>query len=110
MWLSSMMNVGRPFVLRKIVEGVLDAIDVVGVADPQHVPAVRQEPRRDVLGERDARVAFDRDVVVVVDPAEIVEAQVAGQRRRFRRNALHHAAVSANRIDVVIEDLEPGRL
>jgi hypothetical protein len=26
-------------------------------------------------------------VVVVVNPAEIVEAEVAGQRRRFRRHA-----------------------
>ena len=33
---------------------------------------------------------------------------MGGQRRRFRRNALHHAAISANGINVVIEDLEPG--
>ena len=90
------------------LKGVLDAIDVVGVADPQNVPPVTQEPGRDVLREGDARVPLDGDVVVVVDPAEVVEAQVAGQRRRFRRNALHHAAVSANGIDVVVEDLEAG--
>ena len=52
------------------------------------------------------RVPFDGDVVVVVDPAEIVEAQVAGQRRRLRRDALHHAAVAADGVDVVVEDLE----
>ena len=39
-------------------EGVLDAIDVVGVADAQHVPAVGQEPGRDVLGERQVRAAL----------------------------------------------------
>ena len=49
---------------------------------------------------------FDRDVVVVVDPAEVVEAEVAGQRRRFRRDALHQAAVAAHGVDVVVEDLE----
>src|SRR5207247_316570 len=76
--------------------------------DPQNVPSVSQEPGGNVLGEGDARVPFDGDVIVVVDPAELVETQVGGQRRRFRRNALHHAAISANRIDVVIEDLEPG--
>ena len=54
MWLSRMMNVGRPFVLPEDLERVLDAIDVVGVADAQDVPAVAQEPGRDVLGEGDA--------------------------------------------------------
>src|SRR5712692_8699417 len=90
------------------LEGVLDAIGIVGIADPQNVPSVTQEPGCNVLGEGDARAAFEGDVIVVVDPAEIVEAQMGGQRRRFRRDALHHAAISANSIDVVIEDLEPG--
>jgi hypothetical protein len=89
---------------------MLDAVNVVGVADAQDVPAVAQEPGRDVLGEGDARVAFDGDVVVVVNPAEVVEAEMAGERRRFRRDAFHHAAVAADRINVVIEDLEAGRL
>src|SRR5215467_13784805 len=87
-------------------EGVLDAIDIVRITDSQNVPPVAQEPRRYVLGEGNTCVAFDGDVIVVVDPAEIVEAQVGGQRRRFRRDALHHAPISTNRIDVVIEDLE----
>ena len=39
----------------------------------------KPEPRRDVLREGDARVPLDRDVVVVVDPAEVVQAQVTGQ-------------------------------
>ncbi len=62
---------------------MLDAIDVVGVGDPQHVPAVGQKTGRDVFGEGDAGVAFDGDVVVVLDPAEVIEFQVAGERRRF---------------------------
>ena len=95
-----------PLRLAKDVQRVLDALDVVGVADAQHVPAIAQEAGGDVLGEGDARVAFDRDVVVVVDPAEVVEAEMAGQRRRFRADALHHAAVAAYRVDVVVEDLE----
>ena len=37
--------------LMEYPEGVLDQIDIVGVADPQYVPPVTQEPRRDVLGE-----------------------------------------------------------
>ena len=97
---------GAALRLPEHLERVLDAIDVVGVADAQDVPAVGEEPGGDVLGEGDAGVAFDGDVVVVVDPAEIVEAEVAGEGRRLRRDALHQAAVAADGVDVVVEDLE----
>ena len=70
---------GAVFGLAKDVEGVLDALDVVGVADTQDVPAVSQKSRRDVLCKGDARFTLDGDVVVVVDPAKVVEAQVTGQ-------------------------------
>ena len=101
-----MMSVGRPCVFRNTASASSMRLDVVGVADPQHVPAVADEARGHVLGEGDARVAFDGDVVVVVDPAEVVEAEMAGQRRRLGADALHHAAVAADRVDVVVEDLE----
>ena len=58
MWLSRMMKVGRPFVCRKTFESVLDAVDVVGVADPQDVPAVTEEAGGHVFRESDARVAL----------------------------------------------------
>jgi hypothetical protein len=61
-----------------------------------------------VVGEREARAALDRDVVVVVDPAEVREPEVAGQRRGLRRDALHHVAVAAERVDVVVEQLVAG--
>src|SRR5262249_26788430 len=67
-------------------------------------------PSRDVLRKRDARIAFDRDVIVVVNPAKVVQGQVARQRRRFGSHALHHAAITANRVDVVVEDLEVGTI
>src|SRR5262249_61144870 len=73
-------------------------------------PPVTQEPGGDVFREGDARVAIDRDVVVVVDPAEVIEGEMAGERCRFRTHALHHAAVAAHRIDVVAEDLEVGAI
>src|SRR5262245_10588448 len=88
------------------IESLFDAIQVVGVADPQHIPTIGQEARHDVFSERDARAPLDRDVVVVVDPAEVVETKVAGQRSRFRSHALHQAAVTANYINVIIEDFE----
>ena len=64
---------------RKDSEGMLDPIDVIGIANSQNIPTVAQEPSSDVLGKCDVCVAFDGDVIVVVDPAEIVELEVAGK-------------------------------
>jgi len=89
-------------------EGVFDALEVVGIADPQDVPVVAHEARCNILGEGDARVPLDGDVVVVVNPTEVVELEMTGQRRGLRADALHEAAVAADCVDVVVEDLEAG--
>src|SRR4030095_8923279 len=100
-------NEGGAFLgLAEDVEGVLDALNIVGVGDAQDVPPVGQKPRLDVLCKGDARFALDGDVVVVVDPAKVVETQVTGQRRCLGSNSLHHAAVSTHRINIVIENIE----
>ena len=83
-------------------------VEIVGVADACHVPAIGDEARRHVLGERPVGVTFDRDLVVVVDPAEVGELEMTGERRRLPGNALHHAAVAGQRVDVIVEQLEPG--
>src|SRR5262249_57943356 len=87
---------------------LLDPLTIVRVADPQDVPSISEEASRDVLSERQTRAPLDRDVVVVIDPAQIVEAEMTGQRRRFGPDALHQTAISTNGIDVVVEDLEAG--
>src|SRR5205823_6955287 len=63
---------------------------------------------RDVLREREVGPPLDRDAVVVIDPAEVREPQVAGERGRLARHALHHAAVAAERVDVVVEERVVG--
>ena len=65
--------------LAENIEGMLDALDVVGVAHAQNVPPVRQESRLNVFCKSDARAPLDGDAVVVVDPAKIVEPQVGCQ-------------------------------
>jgi hypothetical protein len=90
------------------VQSVLDALDVVGIADAQDVPSIRQEPGRDVLRESYTRVPLDGDVIVVVDPAKVIEPKMARQGRCFRSDALHHASISANGINIVIENLKTG--
>src|SRR6476660_6972732 len=85
--------------LVKDIQRLLDALDVIGIAYAQNVPPVAEEAGGDVLGEGDARVAFDGDVVVVVDPAEVIEAEMAGQRGGLRADPFHHATVAADSTD-----------
>src|SRR5215471_7935523 len=85
---------------------ILDVLEIVRIADAEHVPAICQEAHRDFLGEGDARVALDGDVIVVVDPAEVVERKMAGERGCLRSNAFHQATIAADRVDVIIEDIK----
>ena len=82
-------------------------VQIVRVAHARYVPAVGEEARRHVLAECQRGVAFNGDVVVVVNPAQVRKPQVPRQRRRFARDAFHHAAVSAKRVHVEVEKLEP---
>ena len=60
----------------------------------------------DVLRERDVGVPLDGDPVRVVDPAQVRQREVPGQRCRLRGDALHHAAVAGERVDVEVEERE----
>src|SRR5215471_546936 len=100
-------NEGRSLLrLSENLKGAFDPIDVVGITNAQDIPPVRQESRRNIFRERDTCVPFDRDVVVVVNPTEIVEAQVPGEGRRFRGYPFHHAAIPAYGINVVVKNLK----
>ena len=97
----------RPLVFG--LEGVkraLGLLEVVRVRDCLDVPAVCDEAARHVLGEREIGMPFDRDPVRVVDPAEVREALVRGERCRLRGDALHHAAVARLGVDVEVEQRE----
>ena len=96
--------VGRP----EGLERPSDLPEVVGVADPGDVPAVGHEPPGDVVVIGDLGAPVDRDVVVVVDPAEVVEPLVARERRRLVRDALHQAAVAGDHVGVEVEQLVAG--
>ena len=74
------------------------------LADTFHPYARNRDATSSVNVE--ARATLDRDVIVVVDPAEIVEAQMARQRCGFGADALHQTAIATNRVDVVVEDLK----
>src|SRR5215467_716348 len=97
---------GPPFGLAKHRKGVLDAVDVVCIADTQDVPTIGQESGGDIFGESDLGAALYGYVVVVPDPAKVIEAEVPRERSCLRRHALHQAAVTAHRVYLVVEDLE----
>src|SRR4029453_17338206 len=94
---------GPAFRLLENFERIFDAAYVVGIADAQNIPAVSEKTRGHVFGECNIRVPFDADVIVVVDPAEVIEAEMTGEGGGFRTNAFHHATVTANGVDVVVE-------
>src|SRR5262249_38315711 len=99
----------RGFLLR-YPDGVIEDVEIVGVADTLNVPMVRHETRCHIVAESECRVAFDSDAIIVVDPDQLVQLEVAGQRGRFLRDAFHQIAVTANGVDSVVDDLVTGTI
>src|SRR6478672_3112123 len=97
---------GPAFRLLEYHERLFDSVNVIGIADAQNVPAVSEKTRGHVFGECDVRVPFDADVIVVPNPAEIIQTEMTGERGSFGSNAFHHAAVTTDGVDVVIEDFK----
>ena len=64
----------------RIVDRLLDAVELQVLAEVHHVPAVGLVALADVLGERDRGVALDRDVVVVPERDQAAQAEVARKR------------------------------
>ncbi len=81
-------------------------LGVVRVHHLERVPAVTLEPVEHVLAKGQVGRAFDRDLVAVVDPGEIAQAQMPGNGCRLAREALHHVAIAGQRVDMVVEHRE----
>src|SRR5215831_1826905 len=89
-----------------IPKGVFDSIEIVGIPDTDDVPSVGKEPRSDIFSERDIRLAFDGDAIVIVDPAEVIELEVPGERGGLAGDAFHHATVAAEGINPIPEQFK----
>ena len=94
---------GRAGVGLEGFQGRTQRSQIVGIRDMQRVPAIRLEALDHILAEGQFGVAFDADGVVVVNPAQVIQLQVPGHRRRFTADAFHHVAVTAQGVDVVVE-------
>ncbi len=95
---------------RERVERTFEHREVIGVTNACDVPSVPHESSGDVIAVGERRVAFNGDVVVVVDPAQVAEFEMPGQRRGLTRDPFHHAAVATQRVDVIVEQLEAGTI
>ena len=62
---GSVLFLGESFVSR------VKAPQIIGVGNRYHLPAKSFESRRDVFAKRQFGATLDRDLIVVVDPAEI---------------------------------------
>src|SRR5258708_4220487 len=83
-------------------------VQIIGVTNACHVPTIGDEACCHIIGKGQGGIAFDGDVVVIINPAQVRELQMTGQRGSLVANTLHHAAVATDGVNVVIEHLKGG--
>ena len=91
----------------RVADRRIDRGGVVAVHAAHHVPAVRIEPGRGVVGEPPPDFAVDGDVVVVVERDQLAEAQRSRERACLVRNAFHQATVADEYPRAVTDDRVP---
>ena len=87
-----------------LVQRPAQGLGIMAVDVAHHVPAVGLEPCGRIVAEPSADFPVDRDAVVVVNTDQLAEAQHAGQRAGFVRDALHQAAVTQQHPGPVVDD------
>src|SRR4029077_19036240 len=75
-------------------ECAIEHLQVIGIPNARNIPAESDKARRYIIAIGERRVTLDGYVVVVVDPAEIIELEMSRQRRGLAGNSFHHAAVA----------------
>ncbi len=84
-------------------DGLGEGFGIVGVVDVDDGPAIAFETLAGILAIGQRRAALDGDRIAVVDPAQVAELLVAGDRGGFGGDAFHQVAVAAEDIDIVVE-------
>ena len=100
-----MISVGRVGFLLRHLDGQVQRFQVVDVAHVLHVPVPAHEARGHIVGEGQRSAAFDGDVVVVVEPDEIGQAEMAGQGSSFVADAFHQVAIAAEGVNAIVEEI-----
>ena len=75
--------------------GMREQCQVVRIINAHNMPTVSRKSSGHIFGKGNVGRSFDRDVIVVVDPAQIGQFKMSCQRRRLTADSLHHVAVAA---------------
>ena len=94
----------RHFALRR-PDGHVDQLQVVHVGDVQHVPVPAAEARGHVVAEGQRGAALDGDVIVVVEPDQVRQAEMSRDRRCFVADAFHQVAIAAEDVGAIVEGI-----
>src|SRR5262249_27726240 len=81
-------------------------LEVVSVTDTKDIPSVGDEPGCDIVAERQVGMSFYRDSIVVIDPAEVRNLKVSGERSGLLGDSFHKAAVAGNGVYVIVDHVE----
>ena len=87
----------------ELTKGGLQTPEFVGVGHMDRVPAKPAKALRDAFAKRQVRMAFDRDPVVIIDPAEVGKLQMPRDRCRFGCDTFHQIPIAAQCIHIVVE-------
>mmetsp|Transcript_5348 Transcript_5348/g.8044 ORF Transcript_5348/g.8044 Transcript_5348/m.8044 type:complete len:393 (+) Transcript_5348:734-1912(+) len=90
------------------LESVLKLGEVVGVRDASDIPAVGDESGGDVLSKGPVGVTLNRNMVIVPDPAKVVQLQVTGKGGSLGLDTLLEATVSGQGVCVEVEHFKTG--
>ncbi len=100
---------GRPIIrIEKILVAASQHLQIVRIRDVRYVPLIALESRDHIFTERPLRRAIQRHAIVVVDPTKIRELQMTCERSRFAADAFHQIAISANGVNIEVENIEAG--
>src|SRR5204863_1172587 len=95
------------FGCEKFVEGTRKRIEIVGIANMGHMPAIRSETHANVFAERPVSRAVERDLVGIVDPAKVRQLQMSSERGGLAAHAFHQVTITAKCVNVVVEKFQP---
>ena len=91
--------------LLKHIERAGQQFQIIGVSDAGYIPAIAHKAGGNIFAERQFGLAFNGDVVVVVNPAEIAELEMPGQGSGLTRHAFHHVTITTDGVNAIIEQL-----
>ncbi len=93
-------------ILLRLCDCRFDRGQIVSVLDAQVLPAVRLIALRHAFRERQGELSVQRNIIGIVQNDHFAQFKVGCQRRCLAGHAFHQVAVAANRVRVVVDDVE----